>query len=334
MTNGNSNAPRDTVSWYQSVAFSRWLDFKYRELGLFEILLASKPSSPALLPQGEGSVRLREMASEAMVHIARDLRQRQTPVEVILWECLRDRRLANIKFRRQHPVANTNYVVDFFSYEHKLVIELDGGIHVTQQDSDAQRQAELEALGLQVIRFTNEQVYTQLHDVLIRIIYATESPFALGNVSSSQAKSPFALREKGLGDEGKWQIRLPTEQEWQWVAQNGAENREYPWGDWDDYPRANTTEAGIGNRSTAVGMYPHGQAVCGALDMSGNLWEWCLNDYGNPEVTDGFGNGERKVLRGGAFGSSNSLARASSRAYDNPYYDGYGYGCRVVLSPK
>ena len=82
----------------------------------------------------------------------------------------------------------------------------------------------------------------------------------------------------GSSRTGNWQIRLPTEWEWQWMAQNGTEAREYPWGKWDEHPRANTTEAGIGDRSTAVGMYPHGAAECGALDVAGNLFEWCLND--------------------------------------------------------
>ncbi|MCA9905697.1 MAG: formylglycine-generating enzyme family protein, partial [Anaerolineae bacterium] len=103
---------------------------------------------------------------------------------------------------------------------------------------------------------------------------------------------------------GEWAVRLPTEWEWQWMAQGGPLVKAYPWGDWDEYPRANTTEAGIGDRSTAVGMCPHGAAGCGALDVAGNLLEWCLNDRGNPEIADGYGNGESKVLRGGSFSYS------------------------------
>jgi formylglycine-generating enzyme required for sulfatase activity len=132
-----------------------------------------------------------------------------------------------------------------------------------------------------------------------------------------------------VGDNAE--IRLPTEWEWQWVAQNGDENRAYPWGDWQE-GYANTSEAGL-NRTTAVGMYPHGQAVFGVLDMSGNLREWCLNDYGNPEVTDGFGNEDSKVLRGGSFYFISLNARASYRDTSNPNNGYYFVGCRLVLSP-
>ena len=113
---------------------------------------------------------------------------------------------------------------------------------------------------------------------------------------------------------GDWQIRLPAEQEWQWMAQNGTDAHPYPWGSWDEYPRANTTEAGIGERSTAVGMYPHGAADCGALDVAGNLFEWCLNDKENPQIIDGYSNEKSKVLRGGSFLNSRNGAAASFRS--------------------
>jgi len=117
------------------------------------------------------------------------------------------------------------------------------------------------------------------------------------------------------------------------MAQNGAEARQYPWGDWDERPRANTTEAGIGDRSTAVGMYPHGAAACGALDVAGNLWEWCLNDRSDPQVVDGFGNGQPKVLRGGAFDYHRSYAACAGRDDGAPSVRFDRYGVRVVVGP-
>ena len=70
------------------------------------------------------------------------------------------------------------------------------------------------------------------------------------------------------------QVRLPTEWEWQWAAQNGTEGRTYPWGE-PDTRHTNTEESGL-EQAVAVGMYPHGAAACGALDMAGNLMEWCI----------------------------------------------------------
>ena len=124
---------------------------------------------------GDWEGELRARVSEAMVYIARDLRQRQTPAEVLLWEVVRDRRLNGLKFRRQHPVENTTYVVDFLCYEARLVIELDGGIHAAQQDVDAARQAEIEAQGYQVLRFRNQAVLDDLESVLTAIVTAARS---------------------------------------------------------------------------------------------------------------------------------------------------------------
>jgi len=130
--------------------------------------------SPAVRRQDEA--KFREMASRTIVQVARDLRQRQTDAEETLWECLRDRRLAGLKFRRQHPVANTNYVVDFFHYDANLIVELDGSIHYSQQDQDAERQSHLEQLGFRVIRFTNDQVTSDLEGTLAAILAASQVP--------------------------------------------------------------------------------------------------------------------------------------------------------------
>jgi formylglycine-generating enzyme required for sulfatase activity len=130
-----------------------------------------------------------------------------------------------------------------------------------------------------------------------------------------------------------WKISLPPEWVWQWMAQNGNEGREYPWGAWDEHLRANTTEAGIGNRPMIVGMYPHGVARCGALDVAGNLWEWCLNDYKDISILNGYSNTERKVLRGGAFKYHRDNARSVYRGSDLPYDVDYSDGFRLFVVP-
>jgi very-short-patch-repair endonuclease len=57
--------------------------------------------------------------------MSRRLRRNATDAEKLIWSTLRGRRLGGAKFRRQHPVGP--YIVDFFCFEHALVIELDGG---------------------------------------------------------------------------------------------------------------------------------------------------------------------------------------------------------------
>ena len=139
------------------------------------------------------------------------------------------------------------------------------------------------------------------------------------------------LREANLLPDASLQVRLPTEWEWQWAAMAGVKAQKYPWGEWDGR-RCNTSEAGIA-RTTAVGMYPHGRATCGALDVAGNLYEWCQNDRNDPKIVDGYSNGERKVLRGGSFPYDQDVAAASYRyLYRDPYLDGVTYGCRLVVA--
>lgn len=117
----------------------------------------------------------KELASQAMIAIASDLRQRETPTEDLLWEVLRDRKLANLKFRRQHPIPGTTYVVDFYCAQFKLVIEVDGDIHRIQRDADQERQVTIEEKDYRIIRFTNDQVLNDLENVLNSIVNCTLS---------------------------------------------------------------------------------------------------------------------------------------------------------------
>ncbi len=104
---------------------------------------------------------------------ARNLRQRSTDAERLLWRHLRDRQLAGLKFRRQHPLGN--FIVDFVCVEHQLVIELDGGQHATQQQEDAHREAFLMGLGYRILRFWNNEVLGNTEGVLEAIVKTAHS---------------------------------------------------------------------------------------------------------------------------------------------------------------
>ena len=99
----------------------------------------------------------------------RNLRHNAPPAEVILWQKLRGSQIASAKFRRPYSVGR--FVLDFYCAEVKLGIELDGASHEDEaaQSYDRARQAEIEALGITVLRFTNEQVYGQLGVVVENI---------------------------------------------------------------------------------------------------------------------------------------------------------------------
>lgn len=94
----------------------------------------------------------------ALVPRARSMRREMTPAEKYLWlNCLK---LLPHKFRRQRPFGR--FIVDFYCAELKLVIEVDGDSHFTEQGMayDAERTRFLESLGLRVVRFTNAEVFT------------------------------------------------------------------------------------------------------------------------------------------------------------------------------
>ena len=88
--------------------------------------------------------------SDWLAHRARSLRRTQTPHELELWQCLRSRRLASFKFRRQVPIGR--YVVDFVCFSARLIIELDGGQHGDRQRHDVSRDAWLRSQGFEVFR--------------------------------------------------------------------------------------------------------------------------------------------------------------------------------------
>ncbi|ENV38677.1 hypothetical protein F959_00369 [Acinetobacter venetianus RAG-1 = CIP 110063] len=101
-----------------------------------------------------------------LLEFAKTMRTNATDAEHLIWQLLRAKRFMNLKFRRQHVIAP--YIVDFYCHELGLVIELDGSQHNTDDGRayDFERTKFLEALGLKVVRYWNNDVFTNTELVL------------------------------------------------------------------------------------------------------------------------------------------------------------------------
>jgi len=104
---------------------------------------------------------------QTLLPFAKGMRHEPTEAENILWQELRNRKLGD-KFRRQHPLDG--FIPDFICLEKKLIIEIDGDIHIEQKEYDEGRTYELSEIGYKVIRFTNDEVINKKEFVLNKII--------------------------------------------------------------------------------------------------------------------------------------------------------------------
>lgn len=98
--------------------------------------------------------------------IIRELKEKMTTAEMLLWERIRNNQLG-AKFRRQHTIES--YVPDFVALSIKLIIEVDGKIHLKKKREDKERTEYLELMGYKVIRFKNEEVESDIDMVVERI---------------------------------------------------------------------------------------------------------------------------------------------------------------------
>jgi len=109
------------------------------------------------------------------------LRKNMTIAEKLLWERLNKNQLG-VRFKAQHPIDM--FIVDFYCHKYKLIIEVDGEIHLNQKDYDEGRTAELNRFDLKVIRFTNEEVLVDIDKVVVEIKSYLNEP------GSPQAPAP------------------------------------------------------------------------------------------------------------------------------------------------
>lgn len=105
-------------------------------------------------------------AKRAIFQNACELRKDMTAAENVLWERLNKSQLG-VRFKAQHPIDI--FIVDFYCHKYKLVVEVDGEIHLSQKEYDEGRTAELERFGITVIRFSNEEVLNDIDKVVEEI---------------------------------------------------------------------------------------------------------------------------------------------------------------------
>ena len=122
-----------------------------------------------------------------LLRFARRMRSDAPDAEKRLWRLLRDRRLGGFKFRRQVPMGS--YILDFYCHAAKPAVEADGGQHseLEHADNDAKRTAYLNLLGIQLLRFWDNDVLKHSDAVAEQIYRALTEPEELDR----RGKSPF-----------------------------------------------------------------------------------------------------------------------------------------------
>ena len=208
----------------------------------------------------------------------------------------------------------------------------------------AQYQAFVDAGGYEQERFWTEVGRAWLRDENI------DEPQQFGNkfqtlnhpqvgISWYEAMAFCAWLTEASGQE----VRLPTEVEWERAARH-TDGRIYPWGDEFESARCNMSDTGVGITS-AVGIFPNGDAEGGAADMAGNILEWTTSLWGKDpfgaefnypyDPSDGRENLDApdsvyRVLRGGAFFVNRNFVRCAVRFGDPPHGRYHYVGMRVV----
>mgnify|MGYP000265279284 CR=1 FL=1 len=136
---------------------------------------------------------MKRSKSPKLMRRAAVLRNNPTKAERLLWSKLRQRKLG-VKFRRQHLLGN--FILDFYCPAVRIAIELDGACHAKTIESDRKRDEKLAHLGVQVLRFENQDVFTDMDSVLASIQKKlSESPKTSQTKLSDVSECPSAKHQ-------------------------------------------------------------------------------------------------------------------------------------------
>ncbi|MDR0988935.1 MAG: DUF559 domain-containing protein [Prevotellaceae bacterium] len=120
------------------------------------------------------------MNKPALIDKRKKLRNQSTTAEATLWQLLKDKQIANLKFRRQHSVGN--YIIDFYCPSVRLAIELDGESHSMKSEYDDKRTLFLNEHQITVLRFENRVVFENAEQIYREIEAYIEVFFKINHV--------------------------------------------------------------------------------------------------------------------------------------------------------
>lgn len=120
------------------------------------------------------SCTVKILYNKHLKELARQLRNNPTKSEKILWKYLKGDKLNGYDFHRQKPIGK--FIYDFYCYELRLVIELDGYTHHFEevQENDKAKDVYAEELGFTMLRFADERIFKDINNVLLEVIYYIE----------------------------------------------------------------------------------------------------------------------------------------------------------------
>ena len=169
----------------------------------------------------------------------------------------------------------------------------------------------------------------EIHGIPYRVREPRTQVFQYGNHPRESVSWYHAIAfTRWLSSRLGYEVTLPSEHQYERVVR-WIDGNMYPYGNEFDSLRGNTSETKIGQTSP-VGIFPNGISIEGVHDLCGNILEWCLNEYSNPQKIEVDPTSAFRVLRGCSWNDSRSFSRATLRSGQNPVNFSADFGFRLV----